>query len=65
MGAKLVFGTLDMYRLTQGIIQHFNISPLTVLLGLSLAALVGVISATVPAWRAVNGSIDAAMRQVV
>jgi len=64
VGAKLVFGTLDMYRLTQGIIQHFNISPLTVFLGLSLAALVGVISATVPAWRAVNGSIAAAMRQV-
>lgn len=64
VGAKLLFGTLDMYRLTQGIIQHFNISPLTVFLGLSLAALVGVISATVPAWRAVNGSIAAAMRQV-
>src|SRR3970040_1405289 len=55
VGAKLLFGTLDLYRLTQGIIQHFNISPLTVLLGLSLAALVGVISATVPAWRAGNG----------
>ncbi|HEY4683855.1 MAG TPA: ABC transporter permease [Candidatus Acidoferrales bacterium] len=64
VGAKLVFGSLDMYKLTGGIIQHFQIRLLTVGLGLGVAGLVGVVSAVVPAWRAVNGSIAAALRQV-
>ena len=64
VGAKLVFGSLDMYKLTGGIIQHFHIRPLTVGLGLGVAGLLGVVSAVVPAWRAVNGSIAAALRQV-
>jgi putative ABC transport system permease protein len=62
--ARLLFGSLDMYKLTQGIIQHFNISPLTIVLGLSLATVVGVASAAVPAWRAVNSSIASALRHV-
>lgn len=64
VAAKIVFGSVNMYKLTLGIIQWFNISPVTIALGLAVAALVGVISATVPAWRAVNTSIAAALRQV-
>lgn len=64
VGAKLVFGSIDLYKFTQGIIQHFNIDGSTIALGMILAGLVGMVSAAVPAWRVVNTSIAGALRQL-
>jgi putative ABC transport system permease protein len=63
-GARLIFGNFDWYSATNGIIQHFNVAPATMALGMTLAVLLGVISAAVPAWRASRQSIVTALRQV-
>jgi putative ABC transport system permease protein len=63
-GARLIFGNFDWYSATNGIIQHFDVAPATMALGMTLAVLLGVISAAVPAWRASRQSIVTALRQV-
>ncbi len=63
-GARLIFGNFDWYRATGGIIQHFNVAPSTMVLGMGLAILLGVVSAAVPAWQASRQSIVTALRQV-
>jgi putative ABC transport system permease protein len=63
-GARLIFGNFDWYTATNGIIQHFNVAPATMALGMALAILLGVVSAAVPAWQASRQSIVTALRQV-
>jgi putative ABC transport system permease protein len=63
-GAKLLFGSLDWYTFTNGIIQHFNVAPSTMAIGLAAAILLGVVSAAVPAWQASRQSIVTALRHV-
>ena len=63
-GARLIFGNFDWYTATNGIIQHFNVAPSTMALGMALAVLLGVVSAAVPAWQASRQSIVTALRQV-
>ena len=63
-GARLIFGNFDWYTATNGIIQHFNVVPSTMALGMALAVLLGVVSAAVPAWQASRQSIVTALRQV-
>lgn len=64
LGAKLVFSAIDIYQLTYGVIQYFNITPATILLALGASTAIGALSAAWPAWRAVNASIAVALRQV-
>jgi putative ABC transport system permease protein len=63
-GARLIFGNLDWYRVTSGIIQHFHITAETMVLGILLAILLGVVSAAIPAWQASRLPIVQALRQV-
>ena len=63
-GAKVIFGNFDWYRFTNGIIQHFNVAPSTMVIGMALAILLGAVSAAVPAWRASRQSIVTALRHV-
>lgn len=63
-GARFIFGNLNWYRATNGIIQHFHITPATMGIGLLLAIILGIISAAVPAWQASRLSIVQALRQV-
>ena len=63
-GAKGMWGALDMYKMTGGIIQHFTIQGTSMAWGLAVAILVGVLSAAIPAWRTVNSSIASALRHV-
>jgi putative ABC transport system permease protein len=63
-GAKLIFGNFDWYKYTNGIIQHFNVAPSTMAIGMALAVALGVVSAAVPAWRASRQSIVTALRHV-
>jgi putative ABC transport system permease protein len=62
--ARLIFGNFDWYTATNGIIQHFQVAPSTMALGMGLAILLGVGSAAVPAWRASRQSIVTALRHV-
>ncbi len=63
-GARLIFGNFNWYQATNGIIQHFNVAPSTMAVGIALAAALGLISAAIPAWRASRQSIVAALRHV-
>jgi putative ABC transport system permease protein len=64
VGAKLFFATFDIYTLTNGIIQHFDIGAPTVALAVGVALLMAVISAVVPAWRGVTRPIATGLREV-
>ncbi len=63
-GAKAFFTTFDVYQLTNGIVQHFNITRETMTIALALAVAMAVISAIVPALRGVARPIAAGLREV-
>jgi putative ABC transport system permease protein len=63
-GARIILGNFNWYRATSGVIQHFQITVHTMVLGMVLAVLLGACSAVVPAWRASRQSIVAALRTV-
>lgn len=63
-GAKLFFATFDIYKLTNGIVQHFNIEPPTVTLAVAVALAMSIFSALLPAWRGAARPIAAGLREV-
>jgi putative ABC transport system permease protein len=63
-GAKMFFTTFDIYQLTSGIVQHFDITGQTEAMAVALAVAMAVISAIVPAVRAVARPIAAGLREV-
>lgn len=63
-GAKIFFSTIDIYDLTQGIIQHFVITRETLGFGALLTLAMGILSAAAPAWRAANMPIAATLSRV-
>lgn len=64
VGAKLFFAVFDIYRLTNGIVQHFNITPPTVILAVTVALAMSIVSALAPAWRGAARPIAAGLREV-
>src|SRR5205823_1417516 len=64
VAAKLFFATVDIYKLTNGIVQHFNIRPDTVTVAVIVAFSMSILSAIVPAWRGVRRPIAAGLREV-
>ena len=64
VGAKTFFTTFDIYQLTNGIVQHFNVTPETIGLALVLAVGMAVVSAIIPAVRGVVRPIAAGLRDV-
>src|SRR5439155_2351505 len=52
-GAKAFFATFDIYDLTSGIVQHFDITAQTMGMAMALAVAMAVVSAMVPALRGV------------
>jgi len=64
VAAKLFFATVDIYKLTNGIVQHFNIRPDTVTVAVIVAFSMSILSAIVPAWRGVSRPIAAGLREV-
>jgi putative ABC transport system permease protein len=64
VAAKAFFGTFDIYQLTSGIVQHFNVTADTIALALALAVGMAVVSAVIPAIRGVARPIAAGLREV-
>jgi len=64
VAAKLFFATFDIYKLTNGIVQHFDILPSTIAVAVAIALGMSILSAIVPAWRAVSRPIAAGLREV-
>ena len=63
-GAKAFCATFDIYQLTNGIVQHFNITAQTEAMAMALVVAMAVISAIVPALRGVARPIAAGLREV-
>jgi putative ABC transport system permease protein len=64
VGAKLLFGSLDLGAIDANLALFF-VPWRTVFWGVALAALVGLLSGLVPAWRAGNLSVVDGLRKVV
>ncbi|HKS21644.1 MAG TPA: FtsX-like permease family protein [Thermoanaerobaculia bacterium] len=64
VGARLFFTTFDIYKLTNGIVQHFDIKTPTVMLAIAVALAMSIVSAVVPAWRGAARPIAAGLREV-
>lgn len=58
------FATFDIYTLTNGVIQHFDVRGDTIALGCAIALAMSIVSAIVPAWRAVARPIANGLREV-
>lgn len=63
-GARLFFATFDIYDLTDGIIQHFQITPWSMIEGLILGLSMAVVSSIFPAWHGASQAIASSLRQV-
>lgn len=63
-GARLFYSVVDVWRYTEGFFPVFIVEPSTILLGLLLSVLIGVVSAAVPALRASHLTVAEAMRRV-
>lgn len=61
--AFILFETIDIFMLTGGIMQHFEITADTLALGVVVALALGVIASAGPAMRAASISIPRAMRE--
>ena len=62
--SKAFFSVFDIYKLTSGIVQHFDITPATVAMALAVAVAMAVVSAVIPALRGVARPIAAGLREV-
>ncbi len=63
-GAKLLYSTLDMQKATGGWLVKLRVQPEALVLGMALAAAIGLVAAAVPALRASRLSIAQAIRHV-
>ena len=64
VGARLFFTLFDIYKMTNGIVQHFDIQAPTVLLAVGVALAMSIVSAVIPAWRGAARPIAAGLREV-
>ena len=64
-GAKLVYATVSMGKLTQGFLVGFTIFPATMLIALVASVLVGLIAGGLPAINATRMSVVDGLRRVV
>ncbi len=62
--ALLFFRFFDIYKMTNGIVQHFLITRETIVSGAVVALAMGLVSAAFPAWRGVSRPIVATLRDV-
>jgi putative ABC transport system permease protein len=63
-GAFAFYRTVDVWRLTQGFFRRFELRPDTLAAGLVLAILIGLVSAAIPAGRAVRRPIAESLRHI-
>jgi putative ABC transport system permease protein len=64
LGARLFFVAFDIYDLTDGVIQHFQITNTAIRYGLVLAVAMALASTLIPAIRGASRPIAASLRQI-
>jgi putative ABC transport system permease protein len=62
VGAKVLFGIVDMATLSQGFIQSFGVDTATLMLGLGISLAVGLVSGTLPAYQASKRTVAEGLR---
>ncbi len=63
-GARLLYGSVDIYSLTQGFFTKFEVTPHIFVSGLLLAGALGVFSCLAPAWASIRMSVLDGLREV-
>ena len=63
-GAKLLFTHLDIYKLSQGFIPFFPVTPDTLALGLVVAGMLGVVSSLAPAYSTMQLTVVEGLREL-
>lgn len=63
-GARLFFSVFDIYDLTSGVVQHFQITGAAMLEGVLLALVMSIVSSVIPAARGVSRPIAGTLRAI-
>lgn len=63
VGARVLFSTIDIYKVTQGFFIKFDVTNHILAGGLLLAALLGVASCLAPAWASIRMTVVAGLRE--
>lgn len=64
VGARVLFGNVNMTQLTNGFLQRFYVTPETLLICFVMGTLVGLLAAGIPAWRVANRPVAEALRRL-
>ena len=63
-GARLLYGNLDMYTVSQGFFIKFDVTPHIIANGLLIAAMLGVVSCLVPAYSSIKMSVVSGLKEL-
>lgn len=64
VSARLIFGFINMNRLTNGFMQRFYVTPGTLLICAGIGILVGILAAGVPSWSVARRPVAQALRRL-
>lgn len=64
VGARLLYGSLDVYEVTQGFFIKFEVTPHILATGLLLAGLLGLVSCCGPAWAGTRMSVVDGLKEM-
>ena len=63
VGARLLFSSVDVYKMTQGFFIKFEVTPHILASGLLLAGLLGAVSCIAPAWASIRMSVVTGLKE--
>ncbi|HMP77309.1 MAG TPA: FtsX-like permease family protein [Kiritimatiellia bacterium] len=63
MGARLLYSSVDVYKMTQGFFIKFEVTPHILAGGLLLAGLLGAVSCLAPAWASIRMSVVTGLKE--
>ena len=64
LGAWAVLGAVDVQHLSRGLFVNFEVTPQILARGILMAAVLGIVSCLLPAWRSVRRSVVEGLRTV-
>src|SRR5262249_7518225 len=64
VGAWLVLRVVDVYKVSRGLFVSFDVTWEILALSLGVAALLGIVSCLIPAWRSIRPTVAEGLRAV-